>query len=1153
MALISPGVQVSVVDESFYVPGIPGAVPLVVVATAQDKTSGTGDGTAAGTLSTNANEIFLVSSQRELTQTFGTPKFYTDAGGTPIQGYELNEYGLQAAYSFLGIANRAFVVRANLDLKQLEGSAGAPGGRPSDGYYWLDLASSSWGIKEWNSATQSFTVKTPSYITDSDDVTAGAPKTNIGSIGDYAIVATDNFNALYYKTRSNTWVKVGSGDVVTKDGSWHTSHPTIKGSKANPTLQDGTIRVNENAIQVGQTVSDAASAINAANITGVKASAVDGKLEIYGVPTATGDDSSTTAVSSSIIISSVGDSTVDELSALGITGGRYHIPKVFIGQHTEDHGFRTSDSKSRPTGSLWIQTTEPNGGADIKLKKYSSTLGAFESVSSPVFKTQEQALQQLDRLGGGKNLTTNSHFIQVAINEHEWDDSTLNSGEIVDYTTFVRKIPSGAATTIVSNKIATKSAAGFSNGDTIRMAETMLNTSATANSSSMMLQTKTVSIGGEDADDFVAAISAAGFDNIEASYDSTTKRISLKHTLGGNIYFTDTSGTPMADLGFGTGKANAYGGNLDLTTEKIANLYVAPAGDKDDFSSAYMATADEATRTFAFMASGWGPVQNVPASGTTYTPIQSTSEPTQDPAEGQYWYNTTVDEVDILIHNGSTWKGYQNVTSDARGWDLSQTDPKGVIVSATEPTTQSDGTALVNGDIWLSTADLEEYPDLYRYDTSKVDGEKFVPIDNKDQTSQDGILFADFRFHSSGSLDVISKETLITDLLTSDYLDIDRPDPALYPKGMLAFNLRRSGYNVKQFRKNYFSRANFGDTTTYPTLPSEKDAWVSASGLRTDGAPFMGRKAQRNLIVEQMKSSVESTTALREEQREFNLLSCPGYPELIGNLETLNADRKETAFVVGDTPFRLAPNSTAITSYANNTAGAPDNGEEGLVTTNSFTGVFYPSGFTTDLAGESVAVPPSHMMLRTIAFNDTVAFPWFAPAGVRRGNVDNATSVGFINSEGEFETTAVSEGLRDSLYSVHINPISFVTGAGLVNFGQKTRQLTPSALDRINVARLVAFVRLQLDKIARPFIFEPNDSLTRNELKQSIESFLLELTSQRALFDFAVVCDESNNTPSRIDRNELYVDVAIEPVKAVEFIYIPVRLKNTGEIATLGL
>jgi phage tail sheath protein FI len=215
--------------------------------------------------------------------------------------------------------------------------------------------------------------------------------------------------------------------------------------------------------------------------------------------------------------------------------------------------------------------------------------------------------------------------------------------------------------------------------------------------------------------------------------------------------------------------------------------------------------------------------------------------------------------------------------------------------------------------------------------------------------------------------------------------------------------------------------------------------------------------------------------------------------------------------------------------------------------------VFYPSGFTTDLTGESVAVPPSHMMLRTIALNDQVAFPWFAPAGVRRGVIDNASSVGYIDAEGEFTTTAVSEGLRDSLYSVHINPISFVTGAGLLNFGQKTRQLTASALDRINVARLVAFVRLQLDKITRPFIFEPNDALTRNEVKQAIESFFLELTAQRALYDFAVVCDETNNTPSRIDRNELYIDVAIEPVKAVEFIYIPVRLKNTGEIAELGL
>ena len=115
-----------------------------------------------------------------------------------------------------------------------------------------------------------------------------------------------------------------------------------------------------------------------------------------------------------------------------------------------------------------------------------------------------------------------------------------------------------------------------------------------------------------------------------------------------------------------------------------------------------------------------------------------------------------------------------------------------------------------------------------------------------------------------------------------------------------------------------------------------------------------------------------------------------------------------------------------------------------------------------------------------------------------------------------------------------------------------TKTGASSALDRINVSRLAVFLRTQLDLIGKPFIFEPNDELTRNEIKAAVESFLLELVGQRALFDFLVVCDETNNTPTRVDRNELYVDIAIEPVKSVEFIYIPLRIKNTGEIAKLG-
>ena len=170
MALTSPGVEVSVINESFYVPSDAGSTPLFIVASGKDKLSGAGDSTASGTQTANANTAYLISSQRELTETFGDPKFYQDASGNPLHGYELNEYGLQAAYSFLGIANRAFVLRANVDLTELVGSASAPTARPTDGTYWFDLASTSFGIFEWSQTDQKFTAKTPTLITSVSDL-----------------------------------------------------------------------------------------------------------------------------------------------------------------------------------------------------------------------------------------------------------------------------------------------------------------------------------------------------------------------------------------------------------------------------------------------------------------------------------------------------------------------------------------------------------------------------------------------------------------------------------------------------------------------------------------------------------------------------------------------------------------------------------------------------------------------------------------------------------------------------------------------------------------------------------------------------------------------------------------------------------------------
>jgi len=483
---------------------------------------------------------------------------------------------------------------------------------------------------------------------------------------------------------------------------------------------------------------------------------------------------------------------------------------------------------------------------------------------------------------------------------------------------------------------------------------------------------------------------------------------------------------------------------------------------------------------------------------------------------------------------------------------LTATQTRGPQVAATAPTNQSNGVdALVEGDIWVSTADVENYPAIYRYNATLSE---WILLDKADQTTENGVLFADARYGDTGGTIDDAPSATIGELLESDYLDPDAPDPALYPKGMLLWNLRRSGFNVKRFERNYVDitalNTAFGDEPMEDYYPHR---WVTDSGNQEDGSGSFGRHAQRKSVVQALQALVNDNQDIRdEESRQFNLLAAPGYPELIGEMITLNYDRRLTGFVVGDTPFRLTPDATSLNEWATNVKLALEDNDDGAVSFDEYMAMYYGSGFTSDNAGNNIVVPPSHMALRTIILNDQVAFPWFAPAGTRRGGVSNATSSGYITSEGEFKSVALNTGQRDTLYSNAINPITFISGAGLVVFGQKTRARNASALDRVNVARLTVYLRGQLELLAKPYLFEPNDKITRDQVKAAADALLLELVALRALYDFLVVCDESNNTPARIDRNELYLDIAIEPVKAIEFIYIPLRIKNTGEIAALG-
>ena len=1035
MALLSPGVQVSVIDQSNYTPAAASSVPFILLATAENKISGAGTGIAPGTLAANANKLYLMTSQRDLLSTFGVPFFYNTTAGTPINGYELNEYGLLAGYSALGVTNIAYVMRADIDLAALTATLTRPVGAPANNSFWLDTTNSVFGINEWNQTTSAFTKKTPSVIVDTTflETLSTVPLPSYGSIGDYAVTATSVYNPTYYKRGGpttaqapgwlqdgasagdlyNTWVLIGSDE-------WKTAWPTIQGTLAPSSLTQGnSFAINDITITVpaspNNTVTNLVTQINAlsnSTIPGVYAANIGGKLTLYADSSATNDGS--TEGTGVIAINNVSGTP---LATLGITTNQYAAPAYFAGPNYSAPRWRTTDTQPEPTGSVFQQTNTPNQGMLVQIKRYNSTLGVFVLQSCPVYADDAAAIYALDPTSGGQTIPAGTTYAQI----DPYNNTT--AGFLI-----LERIAPGA--TVITGSDATPV---FVTSSTFTLAATQPETATVA-------AAVTVTITGTTSADFVSAVSAAGVENVSADVNEAGQ-IYFTHATGGDIYLVDGANTPLADAGFTTSVTGIRQTDVDGTGLTLSNWVGTP----------------------------------------TFTYTASASQPNIDPADGTYWYYSDATTADIMIQNNGAWFGYQNVTNDVRGYDLSLTNAAGPIFSATAPTTQTDSaeSPLALGDLWIDTADLENYPVISRWET--VNGEdQWVQINNADQTTIDGILFADARWAPNGTTNPITDPippiaTGSTPLITSNYLDLDAPNPDLYPEGILLFNTRRSGFNVKSFQVNYFN------STSYPSpdvLPSQTDAWVTASGNRADGSPNMGRQAQRTLIVQALRVAIDTSTQLRENQAQYNLIACPQYPELAPNMVVLNNDRGDTSFSVVDTPLRLTPDEVVTWATNNNGLGIPA-GDGNLAGGDAYSAAFYPSCTTTDLTGNVVVTAPSHMMLRTIIRSDSVAYPWFAPAGLRRGVVDNALQIGYLSAvSGEFQPLGVNQGLRDVLYSNNVNPITFIPGTGIVNFGNHTLQGTATALDRINVARLVAFIRGRLEIIGNQYLFEPNDTIT---------------------------------------------------------------------------
>lgn len=1080
--LVSPGSEITVTDESQYVSTAVGSVPFVLLATAQDKIFN--GAVAPYTTKEYAGKLVAVTSQRDLITNFGYPDFKQSAAGTPSHGNELNEYGLMSAYSTLGVVNRMYIIRADIDLDQLTGTTVRPIGAPVDGTYWLDLTNSVWGVYEWNAVTQVFTNKVPLVITSANNVTniAGilTPNSSVGQIGSYAIVANSPNNYLFYKRLDNIWVQVGSTE-------WQNSYPTVQGTVSNPVITPGSqLQINTVTVTfVGTTASLAVSTINSANIPGVTAGTSNNKVVLFVSALAMSNGS----VADGQVTIVDGTGTPGVVMGLATTGN-VSAPSLEFGGYVQIPDWRVTDDYPRPSGSVWVKTSVLGSGANLSFKMYDAANDVWVPVTAPIYGSESEAIFKYDPYNGGFSIEAGSLFVLRDV---------LNNGTVT-YRPYIRQTQGSLVVTGIVPNVPMV----FNPGDSFQLTSTL---TGDAN-----LMSTDIVLTGTGSDDFVSDVLAANIPDVTAAIDATGA-IVLAHRQGGVIGLQNLVGTPLATAGFTSstvGLRYQPGTNILIASNFVPLVY-----------------------TYAF------------------------SQPYTAPADGTLWYYNSPLDVDIMVNDTTGWKGYRNVSRDARGFNLVNTDPYGPILAPLAPTTQSDTTPLVNGDLWVNTADLENFPVISRWT-----GNRWQLIDNTDIISQNGIVFADARWdatvqgvnHVGGLLDPAAGEMpKIADMLLSNYTDLDCPDHRLYPRGTLLFNLRRSGFNVKHYVSNYFNEHAYPDQaivdplTGNDSLPDQRATWVTSSGLQNNGVPFMGHNAQRVMVVKAMRGALDANDIIREESFQFNLMVATGYQELISNMVMLNNDRKNTAFVIGDTPMDMPAKIMDFTAWSNNTNG------KGLSTADPYLGVYYPHGLTNDLQGNTIVMPASHMILRAAIKSDQVSYPWFAYAGTRRGLIDNATDIGYIDRKrGTFVRNGINQGLRDALYTLNINPLTILPGVGLVNFGNKTRNGFASSMDRVNVARLINYIRTILAHVSDGFLFEPNDAITRNQIRQVISGAINDLVAKRGIYDYLVICDETNNTNDRIARNELYVDIAIEPMKAVEFIYIPIRLKNPGGIKASG-
>ena len=305
-----------------------------------------------------------------------------------------------------------------------------------------------------------------------------------------------------------------------------------------------------------------------------------------------------------------------------------------------------------------------------------------------------------------------------------------------------------------------------------------------------------------------------------------------------------------------------------------------------------------------------------------------------------------------------------------------------------------------------------------------------------------------------------------------------------------------------------------------PTIPSYKGIDIvgtNSQGFNLSGATTSGSAAYARCL--NALSNVD--------EWDINLLVLPGvtYEQhpYVAQLGMDLCENRSDAFFIMD----AAGQTNGITATVSAVAALDTN----------YAGVYYPWVKTIDVnTNKLIAVPPSVIMPAVYANNDRLAAEWFAPAGLNRGGLMGAVAV----------TNRLTHAERDELYEGRVNPIAQFPGQGISAYGQKTLQAKPSALDRINVRRLLITVKKYIASTSRYLVFEQNTTDTRNKFLNAVNPYLEGIQQKQGLYAFKVVMDDTNNTPDVIDRNIMKGAIFLQPTKTAEFIQIDFNILPTG-------